>query len=195
MRLIEKILEGGTHLFEILMLKERVRVYRLALSLLKNHADAEDVTQETFIQAFRHLENFRGESAVSTWLYRICLNLSLNCRQKQKQQLDRCGGKWEESEDWEEGWNWRLTGDDPSAQLEQKELFQNVARLLDLMPSQFANALLLQALDGCTCSEISEISAISVNTVRSRIFRAREFLFDRLPHCRPQRPNALLLEE
>lgn len=179
--LVEAVRNGELEAFTALVEKYQGRIYRLAFRILKHVADAEDVTQETFIQAFRALDNFRADSTFFTWLYRIALNNALNARQRQRQfsvRFDPAGDDiWQAMECLHP-----VSFDDtPPDCLERKQTLETVERVLNEMPEKFADALLLLVLDGLTCTEISSLSAVSPNTVRTRVFRARELLARRMP--------------
>ena len=178
--LVERANSGDLDSFAALVMKYEQRVFRLVLGVLKHNEDAEDVTQETFIQAFRALPGFRGDAMFYTWLYRIALNRALSRRAQQR--------SWAAHfhTDGDDAWiaettNDSLSQDDgPAAQLEYKQALQTIERILTEMPEKFADALILRVVEGLSYEEISDARAMSVNTVRTRIFRAREFLANRL---------------
>lgn len=174
--LVEKVKGGDLRAFERLVTKYERRIYRLALNILRRPADAEDVTQETFIQAFRSLEAFRGESAFFTWLYRIGMNNSLTCRTRLRQ-YSMCFEELptEHGEDGDER-SRRWDFDSPSLPLENRQALQQVDAILARMAPPFADALLMQVCEGMSCLAIAKIAAVSPNTVRSRVHRARAFL-------------------
>jgi len=172
---------GNLEAFAGLVEKYQGRIYRVVFRIVKDVADAEDVTQETFIHAFRALETFRADSAFFTWLYRIALNNALNCRLKQRHWSVRFESGDEDL--WEAIECMRPAGfsDTPLDCLERKQTLQTVERLLEEMPEKFSDALMSLVVEGMSCTDMSARFAVSPNTVRTRVFRAREFLARRMP--------------
>ncbi len=135
-------------------------MYRVALRLLGSDADAQDATQETFVRAWRGLRRFRGESAVSTWLYRIVTNRCLNviAARRPAESLDL---------------ELPAAGGDPAGITEQRERFAAVAReVSSLVPEQRA-ALVLRDFEGLSYEEVAAVLGVSVAAVKGRIHRAR----------------------
>jgi RNA polymerase sigma-70 factor (ECF subfamily) len=178
--LVERANEGDLDSFAALVIKYEQRVYRLSLGVLKHHEDAEDVTQETFIQAFRALPGFRGDALFYTWLYRIALNKALSRRAQQRLWATHFRTDGDDACKAETLGDSLTQADCPSAQIEYKQALQTIERILTEMPEQFADALILRVVEGLSYEEISDARAMSVNTVRTRIFRAREFLANRM---------------
>lgn len=186
--LIVKTNIGDLDSFARLVEKYERRVYRLAYSIVKQPEDAEDVTQETFIQAFRALPTFRYDAAFYTWLYRIALNRALNNAGRQRRLALHFPPACEEGEDGDMESPDGVSNDTPAAHLDFQQTLMTVERILAEMPAQFADALILRVFDGLSYAEISRARAMSVNTVRTRIFRAREILAERM-HIRPALPS------
>lgn len=150
------------------------RIYNIALRMCKNPADAEDITQEVFIKLHRSLESFKGNSAFSTFLYRVTANTCLDFLRKQKKLTivplyrERVDERLETviPDD----------GESPEEAAERKELRRVVLRGLDRLPKDQRIVLILRDLEGLTYTEISEALGLSEGTVKSRICRAREKL-------------------
>ncbi|WP_426110814.1 RNA polymerase sigma factor [Massilia sp. PWRC2] len=178
--LVEKTLEGDLESFSQLVEKYEGRIYRLAFGVLKQREDAEDIAQETFIHAFRALATFRREAAFYTWLYRIALNRALNRRSHHwlvkahfSTERDNAAGILAATE--------RICPrPPPPLALEYKQALQTVERILAEMPEKFADALILRVMEGLSYAEISSLRTMSVNTVRTRIYRARQFISRRM---------------
>ena len=150
------------------------RIYNIALRMCKNPTDAEDITQEVFIKLHRSLESFKGDSAFSTFLYRVTANTCLDFLRKQK--------KMTTVPLYSEGEAGRLEtvipdeGERPEEISERKELRRVVLRGLDRLPKDQRIVLTLRDLEGLTYTEISEALGLAEGTVKSRICRAREKL-------------------
>jgi len=153
------------------------RVYRLAYRLSGNRADAEDLTQETFVRVFRSLADYTP-GTFEGWLHRITTNLFLDMvRRRQKIRFDALA---EDAGD-------RLPSDAPGPEraFEQNNLDPEIQRALDALPADFRAAVVLCDLEGLTYEEIALTLNIKVGTVRSRIHRGRVLLREALAHRAP----------
>jgi len=179
-QLVERVQRGDKHAFELLVVKYQRRLGRLISRFVRDSAEAEDVTQEAFIKAYRALPGFRGESAFYTWLYRIGVNtaknylISLGRRAPTSTQFDV-----EESEDFETS---ELMHDvsTPENELMSKQVVEVVNASLLKLPEDLRTALTLREIEGLSYEEIAEIMNCPIGTVRSRIFRARETIASNL---------------
>ncbi|MCW2522734.1 MAG: polymerase sigma factor SigE [Frankiales bacterium] len=153
------------------------RVYRLAYRLSGNRADAEDLTQETFVRVFRSLADYTP-GTFEGWLHRITTNLFLDmARRRQKIRFDALA---DDAGD-------RLASDEPGPEraYEQNNLDPEIQRALDALPADFRAAVVLCDLEGLTYEEIALTLGIKVGTVRSRIHRGRVLLREALAHRAP----------
>jgi RNA polymerase sigma-70 factor (ECF subfamily) len=153
------------------------RVYRLAYRLSGNRADAEDLTQETFVRVFRSLADYTP-GTFEGWLHRITTNLFLDMvRRRQKIRFDALADDASE----------RLASDEPGPEraYEQNNLDPEIQRALDTLPADFRAAVVLCDLEGLTYEEIALTLGIKVGTVRSRIHRGRVLLREALAHRAP----------
>jgi len=173
-QLVERAQRGDKHAFELLVTKYQRRLGRLISRFVRDSAEAEDVTQEAFIKAYRALPGFRGESAFYTWLYRIGINtaknylVSLGRRAPTSTQFDA-----DESEDFE-GAELLQDVNTPENELMSKQVAGVVNASLLQLPDDLRTALTLREIEGLSYEEIAEIMSCPIGTVRSRIFRARE---------------------
>ncbi len=142
-------------------------IYYLALRLLGDPARAEDATHDVFLRAWRSLSEFRGESAVRTWLYRIALN---HCRNLRQRWYERARAP----DPGEAFWN-RVSAPDatPLRVLELKELGARIQRALDALPPEYRELLLLVADEQLSYREVAELTRQSVDAVRGKLHRAR----------------------
>ncbi len=172
---IERVLKGDANAFEHLVHAYEKTVYNLALRTLGNREDAEDVTQEAFLKAYRSLDSFRGDSKFSVWLYRIVSNLCLDLlRSRQRKPVQSLTV---EDDDGEIG---ELEISDehfsPEKLLDRKLTRESVQRGLSALPDDARQILLLRELQGMSYEEIGQALDLEPGTVKSRIFRARKRL-------------------
>jgi RNA polymerase sigma-70 factor (ECF subfamily) len=172
--LVQRVQRGDKTAFDLLVRKYQHKVIKLVTRYLRDPADAEDVTQEAFIKAYRALPQFRGDSAFYTWLYRIAINTAKNAivsRDRNPVEFDLDMQNIEESQSMQ----MRLADPDtPESLLQAEEIRATVTRALDALPEDLRTAIVLRELDGLSYEEIAQAMECPVGTVRSRIFRARE---------------------
>ena len=172
--------------FEALVVKYQRRVARHVARYLKSAADVEDAVQETFIRAYRGLAAFRGESAFYTWVYRIAANVAIRHLQRQPQHVPLGDDAPEERADaFQPGVS---DSEQPERTLIAAQTADTVQRALAKLQPDLAAALLLYEVESKPYAEIATMLGIPIGTVRTRIFRAREFIAKRLePVLGPQR--------
>ena len=172
--------------FEALVVKYQRRVARHVARYLKSAADVEDAVQETFIRAYRGLAAFRGESAFYTWLYRIAANVAIRHLERQPQHVLLGDDAPEERTDaFQPGVS---DSEQPERTLIAAQTADTVQRALAKLQPDLAEALLLYEVENKPYAEIAKMLGIPIGTVRTRIFRAREFIARRLePVLGPQR--------
>ncbi len=177
--LVRRVQKGDRTAFDLLFLRYRYKVQGLISRYVNGVEDIEDVAQEAFIKAYRALPRFRGDSAFYTWLYRIAVNtaknhLALRARRPRGIELDAgdpdVGEIAETLKD----------EDDPEGALRQDELRAAVNGAIADLPEDLRSALTLREFDGLSYAQIAEIMDCPVGTVRSRIFRAREAVDERI---------------
>ena len=153
------------------------RLYRLARGILRNDAEAEDVVQDTYVRAFTHLEQFRGESSLSTWLSRIAMNEALGRLRRQ-----RPGVEWSELE--RSAPQAQIipfplaSSDDPEKSMAQREIQHVVERAIDELPEPFRLVFITRVIEGMNVEETAEILGLKPETVKTRLHRARNLLRD-----------------
>ena len=177
-QLVERAQKGDTRAFDLLVLKYQGRVANLVSRYVSNAAEVEDVTQEAFIKAYRALPKFRGDSAFYTWLYRIAANAAKN-------HLVALGRRPSSDQVIDEAEQFDLPGklkdhESPDAVLMGMELERTVNSAIDSLPEELRAALTLREFEGLSYEEIAEILSCPIGTVRSRIFRAREAVDQRV---------------
>ena len=179
-QLVERVQRGDKHAFDLLVSKYQRKLGRLISRFVRNSADAEDVTQDAFIKAYRALPGFRGESAFYTWLYRIGINTAKNHLLANKRRAPTTTQfDIEESESFEEASLLREVNT-PENELMSKQVVGVVQSSLQQLPEDLRSALTLREIEGLSYEEIAIVMNCPIGTVRSRIFRAREAVAENL---------------
>ncbi len=180
-QLVERAQRGDKQAFDLLVIKYQRKLARLLSQFIRDAAEVEDVAQETFIKAYRSLSSFRGESAFYTWLYRIGINAAKNYLVAQKRRgLNTTNGfDIEDAEHFEGGSQLRELNT-PESELMSRQIAQTVHQTLQALPEELRTAITLREIEGLSYEEIANIMNCPTGTVRSRIFRAREAIADKL---------------
>lgn len=171
--LIPKVSGLDLEAFNTLVLKYQDLVYNHAYALLGNHHAAEDATQESFIKAFKNLNNFRGDS-FRAWILRITTNTCYDELRKSKRVT--LTALYPENEDGEELESpaWIIDPNpSPHATLEHKEFSHNIYRMLDELPAKYRSTLTLVDIHGLDYAEAAQALDIPLGTLKSRLARAR----------------------
>ena len=179
-QLVERVQRGDKHAFDLLVIKYQRKLGRLLSRFIRDSGEVEDVTQEAFIKAYRALPGFRGDSAFYTWLYRIGINTAKNHlvamgrRAPTSTEFDA-----EEAESMESGEQLRDLNT-PENQMMSRQVGDVVNQTLEALPEELRTALTLREIEGLSYEEIATVMQCPVGTVRSRIFRAREAVAEKL---------------
>ncbi len=173
-QLVERAQRGDKHAFGLLVAKYQRRLGRLISRFVRNAAEAEDVTQDAFIKAYRALPAFRGDSAFYTWLYRIGINTAKNYLVAQGRRVPTSTPfDSEDAEDFEDAALLHEVAT-PENELMSKQVVAVVNSSLQELPDDLRTALTLREIEGLSYEEIAAVMDCPIGTVRSRIFRARE---------------------
>ncbi len=174
--LIADLCEGDETALAPLVEKYKRMVYRLAMQITKNHADADDVMQETFIKVYRSIRTFRKEAAFETWLYRIAVNEALNFVKRRERQRESTLEITSEAE-YEAITRYRAQiANDPHIHAEKAELRHHVTEAVNNLSLKHRTVVILHEFEGLTHAEIASILNCSEGTVRSRLHYARKKL-------------------
>ncbi len=179
-QLVERAQRGDKRAFELLVMKYQRRLARLLSRMVRDAAEIEDITQESFIKAYRALPQFRGDSAFYTWLYRIAVNTAKNYLvAKGRRAPTTTEFDSEEAEGFEDG---ELLRDiaTPDAELHTKQVARAVNEAVDTLPEELRTAITLREIEGLSYEEIAQMMNCPIGTVRSRIFRAREAIAEKI---------------
>ena len=172
----ERLRRGDPRAFEDLVIAYQHRVFGVALRMLRNRSEAEEIAQEVFLRVHRAVEDFRGEAKLSTWLYAITSRLCLNRLASGERRMAREG---EESLE-------RLRGDaDPAAHVERIELEAALQRAIPELPEERRIVVVLRDFEGLSYEEIAAALDLPLGTVRSRLHRARTDLKEKLERFLP----------
>lgn len=178
--LVARAQRGEKRAFDLLVGKYQRKLSRLLSRFIRDPAEVEDVTQEAFIKAYRALPSFRGDSAFYTWLYRIGINTAKNylvsAGRRAPTTTEFDAG---EAEGFEDAGELRDINT-PESVMMSKEIAATVNAAMDELPEELRTAIQLRELEGLSYEEISAIMNCPIGTVRSRIFRAREAIAERL---------------
>jgi RNA polymerase sigma-70 factor (ECF subfamily) len=158
-----------------LMRKYNRRLFRVARSILRNDTDAEEVLQDSYLRAFAHLGEFRGDAALSTWLSRIVINEALGRLRRPRAStvsLDALPASAADIIVFPSN----VRQDDPERTMAQREILQLVERAIDDLPDTFRTVLVARQIEGMSVEETAELLSIKPETVKTRLFRARELL-------------------
>ncbi|MBV1881434.1 MAG: RNA polymerase sigma factor RpoE [Pseudomonadales bacterium] len=172
-QLVERVQKGDKKAFDLLVLKYQHRVISLVGRYVNNHEDALDVTQEAFIKAYRALPKFRGDSAFYTWIYRIAINTAKNHLVSRGRRPPGTGIDVEDAQYFDTATNLRDVAS-PERQILRDEIEETVHQALRELPNELRTAVTLREFEGLSYEDIAEVMECPVGTVRSRIFRARE---------------------
>jgi len=178
--LVDRAQHGDKKAFEILVLKYQRKLMRLISRLIRDQAEAEDVVQEAFIKAYRALPQFRGDSAFYTWLYRIGINTAKNYLVTQGRRAPTSTeADVEEAETFDDGEQLRDINT-PESMLATKQIAETVNLAMEVLPEELRIAITLREIEGLSYEDIAEAMHCPIGTVRSRIFRAREAIAEKL---------------
>lgn len=178
--LVERVQAGERQAFDLLVAKYQRRLMRLVSRIVHDPAEAEDVVQETFIKAYRAIRHFRGDSAFYTWLYRIGINTAKNFLASQSRRTPTSTeSDAEQAESFESGEQLRDINT-PESVLASQQIARTVNAAMDALPLDLRTAIVLREIEGLSYEEIADIMACPIGTVRSRIFRARDVIAEKL---------------
>lgn len=174
--LLSRAQTGNAEAFEALVDRHRDHVFGLAFRMTRSEADAAEIAQETFLSAYQHLDDFRGDAAFGSWVYRIAANHAL-MRLRHQRVKDAAEGELQSPEFNERGSlidvptpEWAKAGE---AQVLDAELGQAIQQATDTLPEAHRQVFLLKDVDGLSYEQIAEITGDSVAAIKSRLHRAR----------------------
>jgi RNA polymerase sigma-70 factor (ECF subfamily) len=167
--LLARVVGGDRQAFELVMRNHEDRVFSVCIRILGDREKALDATQDTFLTVFRKASQFEGRSAVGTWIYRIAVNACYDQLRKTQRRPT-------------ESLPEHVDPTDPSAEeaIESAALRPEIESALSQLPADFRNAVILADLEGLPLPEVADVLGVPVGTVKSRVFRGRRLLAQRL---------------
>lgn len=177
--LVLRVQQGDKAAFDVLVLKYQHKIIQLVNRYVKDTSEAQDVAQETFIKAYRAIGSFRGEAAFYTWLYRIAINTAKNDLVARSRRQTNYQIELQVVETCEHAPQLQDTETPESALLNQ-EILATIKKTIEGLPEEMRVAIILCEFDGLSYEAIAQAMDCPVGTVRSRIFRAREAIDNKL---------------
>lgn len=177
--IVKRVQQGDVSAYNILVIKYQHKVAQIISKFVGNSADVSDVAQEAFIKAYKAINNFRGESSFYTWLYRIVVNAAktyLESNSKRKNHIDV------DSEEFQsiDSQGVLTSRESPDKIIESQELQQVILSAMNELPEELRQAIMLREVEGMSYEDMADLLQIPIGTVRSRIFRARQFIEEKM---------------
>ncbi|MBF0588415.1 MAG: RNA polymerase sigma factor RpoE [Magnetococcales bacterium] len=175
--LVKRSQKGDKRAFEILVRRYQGRVASVVSRLVSDPQKVQDLTQESFLKAYRALTKFRGDASFYTWIYRIAINTAKNHLLSKERTIPISNM---ELEDADRVSSHTRNSDTPEQQLLRSEMMDVLQAVLEELSPTMKRAILLRDLEGLTYEEIAEVMECPIGTVRSRIFRGRQEIIGRM---------------
>ena len=177
--LVLRVQQGDKSAYDLLVIKYQHRIIQLVNRYVKDPSEAQDVAQESFIKAYRALGNFRGDSAFYTWLYRIAINTAKNYLVSRSRRYSDYQIDVQDAEQVENAPQLKAM-DTPENLLLNDEIVKVIKAAIEKLPEEMKVAIMLREFEGMSYEDIAQTMECPVGTVRSRIFRAREAIDEKL---------------
>lgn len=204
-RLVEQVRRGDHGALGRLLEQSRDQLFNVCLRMVGHRDDAAELTQEAMLKIIEHIDDYNGSSAITTWMVRIAMNLSISHLRRQKLRraasLDAplSSNTSRDGHAGDQAWSLLsqmedLREPDPATSVEEREEMAHLIEAMDRLDEEFRSVLVLRDLQDMDYQEIAEILAVPVGTVKSRLFRARLALRQEMlrlcppPHRRPETP-------
>jgi RNA polymerase sigma-70 factor (ECF subfamily) len=180
--LVERTVAGDPRAYELLVIKYQRRIERLIGRMVRDTDLVQDIAQETFIRAYRALGQFRGDAQFYTWLYRIAVNTAKKTLMDLRRDpvVTETALRSDDADETSAVENELTTEETPESVLAAKEIAQAVNQAMQALPEELRQAVTLREIEGLSYEDIAEAMNCPIGTVRSRIFRAREAISQRV---------------
>jgi RNA polymerase sigma-70 factor (ECF subfamily) len=184
--LVERVARNDHAAFEALMRRHNGRLFRVARAILKDDAEAEDALQDAYLDAYRHIAEFRGDARPATWLTRIVINHALMRlrRRRRDRVVVPLGERWTVETGLEPGRTEADVADEesesPAGVVLRGEIRRLLERRIDDLPVAFRVVFVMRDVEDMSVQETAECLAVPAATVRTRLFRARALLREAL---------------
>jgi RNA polymerase sigma-70 factor (ECF subfamily) len=175
--IVERVRGGDAGLYEILMRRHNQRLYRTIRAILRDDRDVEDVMQLAYVNAYRHLDQFRGQAQFATWLTRIAVNRAIRSGRSERRHLELVTKEGEVDLASE---RMPAPGPDPEHEAYGHELKTVLESLIDELPDAFRLVFVLREVEGLSTAETAASLSVNEDTVKTRLHRAKRLLRDRL---------------
>jgi RNA polymerase sigma-70 factor (ECF subfamily) len=166
--------------FRTIMERHNRRLYRIARGILRNDSEAEDVVQEAYVDAFTHLDGFRGDSSLATWLTRIVMNEALGRLRRQRPSVDLDILESRRVEARIIPFPQAAASGDPERTMAQREILRLVERATDNLPDKFRIVFIARVIEGMSVEETADLLGLRPETVKTRLHRARRLVREQL---------------
>jgi RNA polymerase sigma-70 factor, ECF subfamily len=173
LELVRRALARDGDAFRTIMEANNQRLYRIARGIVRNDSEAEDIVQEAYMRAFAHLERFRGESALATWLLRIVINEGLERLRKKRRAPEQTRTDYRSIEAQVIEFPLNTNQDDPERSMAQRQILRLVERATDNLPDSFRMVFIARVIEGLSIEETAEVLGLRPETVKTRLHRAR----------------------
>jgi len=173
--LVSRARTRDTDAFRIIMKQNNQRLYRLARAIVRDDAEAEDIVQEAYLLAFAHLDGFRGDSSLATWLSRIVINEALGRRRKMRRVAGSDVAQPDEAAEIIP-FPLNMEGSDPERTMAQRQILRLVEDAADNLPEAFRTVFVARVIEAMSVEETAELLALQPQTVKTRLHRARALL-------------------
>ena len=179
--LVQKLKEGDEEAFRFLVEERKNSIYNICLGYTRNHEDAEDLAQDVFMEVFRSIDGFKGESDLNTWIYRITINKSLQFLRSIKRKR-----RWNQMISFLTFDDFLEDSEDDSPvyslgkEIKNEERVKILLKAVDSLPENQKTVFLLHQTEGLSYQEISEVMDTSLSAIESLMFRAKQNLRTRL---------------
>jgi len=177
--LVKLVQQGHKRSFDLLVIKYQSRVLAIANRFVKDHAEAQDVAQESFVKAYRAIDSFRGDSAFYTWLFRIVVNTAKNFLQARKRR-PQGSLSLDDDEQFSDHLEALQETETPETKLVRDQLKSLIDETIAGLSEELRSAICLREFDGMSYEDIALALDCPIGTVRSRIFRAREIIDEKI---------------
>jgi RNA polymerase sigma-70 factor (ECF subfamily) len=177
--LVQRVQKGDKKAFDLLINKYQHRIVSLVARYVSDHSEAQDVAQEAFIKAYRAIDRFRGDSAFYTWLYRIAINTAKNWLVARKRRPPATDIDAADAEQYDMESRLKEQGT-PENEMMREEIKRTVYDTIAELPDDLRTAIMLREIEGMSYEDIALTMDCPIGTVRSRIFRAREAIDEKL---------------
>ncbi len=178
--LVRRALARDSSAFRTIMQTYNRRLYRLARSILRDDAEAEDAVQESYVRAFTHLQNFRGESSLGTWLSRIAINEALGRLRTRRVTVDITTVETQGNGRRDHSVSSHLEIRRSGTHNAQRQLLQLVEKATDNLPEVYRTVFITRVIEGMRFEETAEILNLRPETVKTRLHRARRLVHEQL---------------